>query len=512
MKTIQITLGLAALLLAAGLQAQNESDALRYSLLGFDGSGGTAKAYSLGGAVGALGADATAVTVNPAGLARYSRGEFTMSLGLNGTTARSRYIGTQEYREGRFNINIPNVSVILAGKVAGADPQSKEGILNYAFSFNINRQAGFSRRMLFQGINTGSSYTDFLAERCNGSANPDMDFSEGSLQYMAWNSYAVDPKSGTTDQYISSIYEPTTRVEQTVDLTGWGGITTYQFAYGANYGNWLYMGLGIDLPGLRYRNKYLFREKNLSTDTVKDLKSIEYSEDFKDKGSAIGARLGIIALPAKFFRVGLAYQTPMRFNISEDYILGMKTTFDPGTPGRTQSSYSVGYGDPQQYKYNVTMPARTTASAAVFFGKYGFLSADYEMVNYRGARLSAQDGSESFMDENLFMKTNYRNAGNLRLGGELNLGLYRIRAGFNRYGSPWAVGSIPFSKNFYSQSWALGFGIREKTWFFDIGWQYNKRSEYFTPYKVNTPGLTAYSATNNFRRGLFVLTYGVNFE
>src|SRR4051812_26928289 len=51
---------------------QNPSEALRYSLLK---PGGTARGLALSGAMGAVGADATAMTINPAGIAFYRRSE-----------------------------------------------------------------------------------------------------------------------------------------------------------------------------------------------------------------------------------------------------------------------------------------------------------------------------------------------------------------------------------------------------------------------------------------------------
>ena len=48
--------------------AQNEEDALRYSNLHF---GGTARYIGVSGAFGALGADISVLSVNPAGMARY---------------------------------------------------------------------------------------------------------------------------------------------------------------------------------------------------------------------------------------------------------------------------------------------------------------------------------------------------------------------------------------------------------------------------------------------------------
>ena len=60
----------------AGADAQGPIEAYRFGLKGLHG---TARAQALGGAVGALGADPTAVYVNPAGLGLYSRSTISIS-------------------------------------------------------------------------------------------------------------------------------------------------------------------------------------------------------------------------------------------------------------------------------------------------------------------------------------------------------------------------------------------------------------------------------------------------
>src|SRR5215204_5430306 len=61
-------------------KSQNEVDALRYSQVM---TGSTARSLSMGGAFGALGADFSSLSTNPAGLGVYRKSEFTFSLGFN---------------------------------------------------------------------------------------------------------------------------------------------------------------------------------------------------------------------------------------------------------------------------------------------------------------------------------------------------------------------------------------------------------------------------------------------
>ena len=56
--------------------SQNDQDALRYSRTGV---GGTPRNIAMGGAFGALGADMSCASYNPAGLGLYRKGEFVYS-------------------------------------------------------------------------------------------------------------------------------------------------------------------------------------------------------------------------------------------------------------------------------------------------------------------------------------------------------------------------------------------------------------------------------------------------
>ena len=62
------------------ISSQVVTDAVRYSLLDV---GGTARSVGIGGAIGALGADFSVLSTNPAGAAAYRRSEFTFTPALD---------------------------------------------------------------------------------------------------------------------------------------------------------------------------------------------------------------------------------------------------------------------------------------------------------------------------------------------------------------------------------------------------------------------------------------------
>ena len=79
------------LLCAVGTNAQNETDALRYSLLNM---GGTARYNAMGGAFGALGGDMTTLSINPAGIGVYRKSEFSFTTAFDAFGTDATYNGT----------------------------------------------------------------------------------------------------------------------------------------------------------------------------------------------------------------------------------------------------------------------------------------------------------------------------------------------------------------------------------------------------------------------------------
>jgi len=92
MKRIIIIAGL--LLFGTGrVQAQNEIDLLNLALNRHSPS---ARMAAMGGAFNALGADAGALTLNPAGLGSFRRSSVTLTPGLNFTASNGSYLSSAD--------------------------------------------------------------------------------------------------------------------------------------------------------------------------------------------------------------------------------------------------------------------------------------------------------------------------------------------------------------------------------------------------------------------------------
>jgi hypothetical protein len=150
---------------------------------------------------------------------------------------------------------------------------------------------------------------------------------------------------------------------------------------------------------------------------------------------------------------------------------------------------STHYSPEGIYEYKMMTPFRAIGSIGFFIGKHGFISGEYEYVNFSQARFKASD--DDFSDINSDIKSSYNSPVNFRIGTEWSVSIFRIRAGFGYNGSPDYKGDIGTR---YTASG--GFGVRLKHFFADIAYQWAQiKSNYYLydPDLVNPAEITARS-------------------
>ena len=168
------------------------------------------------------------------------------------------------------------------------------------------------------------------------------------------------------------------------------------------------------------------------------------------------------------------------------------------------------------YNYKVTSPARNVFSLALVDKNTGFIAMDLEVVNYATANLSPTKANASdyaFTEENLRIRSLLNSSAiNLRIGAEYIMDNYRFRAGYARNPSPYKNGAVPYVKDLVNNMYTLGFGIKTKSYAFDIAYVNSKSAFYTVPYTLdnsNPANGQAYAVTNNIRSSNFVFSVGL---
>lgn len=488
--------------------AQNEQDALRYSQNKLFGS---ARVQGVGGAFGALGADASAISINPAGIALYRRNEISGSLAVTSYLIDSKYIGSLN-TESKTGLNIPQFGLVFTKVQQGFNGDETKDLVSYSFGFSVNRLNDFNQNSIFSGINTKSSISDYFAEQAKGRT-----FNSSASSYlndvagMAYWNYLIDSvspqKFGST--FISN-KDTSFAIRQSNIQQITGNINEYSFSSGLNFSNFLYFGASLLFQNVNYESSNFFKENVLSRSSNFKLYTSEFTSNVKTHGTGIGGRFGFILKPVDFFRVGLSYTTPVRLNLKDEYSYGLNSNINT-------NSYFYSKNDRVDYfEYNLVTPSKLTVSAAVMHPKLGFISIDWDQVDYKSARLTASNFE--FINANAAVKSNYTIANNVRIGSELKYKNSRFRAGYAYYGSPFNASStgITIDKPTQSISGGLGFLFPSvdnysSDFFIDGAMVYTWNTYYQTPYNLKEIGKTSYSSENQFTMMNFIVTAGFRF-
>lgn len=483
------------ILMCAGSYAQNESDIIRYA---FQTTGSTARSYAAGGAFGAVGADPSCASINPAGMARYRNNFFNISAGFFTIKNNAAYINST-ISDSKFNFNLPNIGFVINIPAEDFENKKPEGFVNFVLGFNVNRLNNYHRRTIFEANNSSSSITQNWADRATRTQSVPDDFYRYSLELLAYNAWLIDKDTLSPIPAYVSAYGKGAKinVKQIGNYLTRGALNDYNFSAAANYQHVLFVGIALGFKNIRYIQENNFMETDLKPITQgRDIKSAEMDQYQRTTGMGLNAKLGINIAPSEYVRFGYAFHSPSIFSLTDKYAYKITSQFDPGATDqfgdlRKSSSWST---DTVKYKYKITVPGRHIFSVAAVNKNIGFLSLDLETVNYTQGNLKGSD--YAFNEENLIVKKSLRTgAVNVRLGGELIEKQYRIRAGYAYSPSPYKNGAVPFVRDLASHTFSAGFGIKTKMYGFDIAFVRNIYSDYYVPY-TSSAG-ESYTITND---------------
>jgi len=502
------------------LFSQSEFDALRYSTIG---SGGTARTMGMAGSFSAIGADASAVMTNPAGIATFRRSEFNMGAQFQNTVYHADYLG-ENLREARLNFNLPSLNYIKADVQYDATGKPrKKGLSAVCYGFHVNRLATFGGTMAFQGNNRKSSVTDFFAEVANREGDPSK-LVQGSLPGLAYDAWVIDYDRGGTGRYTSAYKDSVRNNDQSGEIVSKGAIYEYQGSVGLNFSNKVMLGIGLLYSSLRYSEDLSMLEQDkrkvdINDISTLDMASVDYQSKFTDKGSAFAARVGIIVRPTEQLRLAASVHTPRTYTVNSEYGYSIAPKGDPGSIG----DWTAQYNDPlNTYKYKITTPSRFNAGIGFVIQKSMIVNADFEFYNYGSARLRADDVF-TFNAENSAIRRNYRNVTNVRIGAEWNMPnpdnkdqAYRFRAGFGVLPSPYNpnVAGLDATLKKANTVLACGFGLRDKDYYFDFALSSQSAAGYYTPYPITDPRFASEDNELTYKRNRVFLTFtlGLNLD
>jgi len=444
--------------------AQYSQDAIRFS--GAQ-TGSTSRIKAIGNANVAVGGDLTSIGGNPAGLGFFTRNELSITPEFNMGKANSSYVGvtTKDKRnDGNFN----NASVVFYGRLnKGRGEDKTKGWLSVNFGASYNRTNNFYQNATYSAVNPNSSIADYYAYLGNQAI--DNGFSlDGFLEGWARDQRLIN-NTKDPNTYVPS---NTLGGTETNVITNTGGQTEYNFSLGANYSNKLYLGLGFGITNIRYNANSAFTEDNFNTVLNQDYVST-YTRDQVTKGNGFNARFGLIYKPVEAVRIGATVTTPTWYTIDDDSYEGLGTRYAGGTTYNANGGYSDNY----VAQYNLRTPFKVSGGAAVFIGKYGFITGDIEYLDYTSTHITSDDFDVS--EDNNAIKRNYQSAVNARFGAEARLpGSFFLRGGYNILGSPSKTNATD------TKTVSGGIGYRFANYYIDATYTHVSNTTTQFPYEI----------------------------
>ena len=490
MKRTALALGFSILALAA--LAQNEMDALRYSMTDF---GGTARFSGMAGAFGALGGDFSSLSVNPAGLGIFRSSEVTVTPSLQFQTVESQFFGNAA-TDSKYDFNLNNLGVVFAFPLSRNSEEA--GWKYFNLGFGMNRHNNFNTRWIAQGFNTQNSLMTSFLQQANREGSLDRldDFSTG----LAWDTYLLDMDQG---EFFVDMFDG--QVMQTQMMTTSGSVRELVISVGTNYNDILYLGATLGLPKVWYSQKGVLEETD--ADNRNDFfNALTFTEEFTTKGSGFNFKFGGIARLGNMVRLGASFHSPSFFKLEDEYKTSMRSDLDldpEAYPGYTESA-KFAQSPTGVYKYELNTPMKVIGSLGFVFGSSGLLSLDYEYTDYTSARLRSDDFS--FSAANTVIQNNLNAQHAVRVGGEINIKPLVFRAGYGYYSSPYQKGINTAQRNVL----AAGIGIRERNISVDFAFTHSGYSEDYMLYLVDAVAQSP-KASRDFSRNAFRLTLGFRF-
>ena len=485
----KLSLLLIALIVTPFIYGQDITDALRYSQ---DEIQGTARFRALSGAFGALGGDMSAVSLNPASSAVFNSSHASFTLSNLDTKNDTQYFnGFNSTSDSKFDINQGGAAFIFANHNTNS-PWRK-----FSLAVNYDKTRNFDTSWFASGLNTNNdgqfsnSIASYFYDYANGlrldqiSAFPNESISTaysdiGSTYgfvhqqaFLGYESYILEPvtNDNANTSYTANVNSGNFHHDYSYSSTGYNGKIAFNAA--VQYEDNLYLGVNLNSHLINFNRSTYLKEDNNNGGLIN---YIDFGNTLSTTGSGFSFQLGGIMKLSPEFRVGLVYDSPIWYTISE------KTTqYIDTNELANQNKAAI---DPQITNiypdYKLQTPGKFTGSLAYIFGKQGFISFDYSVKDYSKTKFKPES-DPVFMTQNQNIGSELASASTYRIGGEYKYKQFSFRGGYRFEQSPYKNGTTIGDLNGYSFGLGFNFGNTK----LDVSYDQAQRSSQYQIHSID---------------------------
>lgn len=492
------------------IYSQSITDGLRYSQTL---NGGTARFVSMGGAFGALGADFSSISINPAGAGVYKSSEFTITPTFKHRNISSTYDGLSA-SENKNKLNLDNLGFLMSFKPYKSE---EKGILSFNIGFGYNRTNDFYSNSIAKGYYDNHSIIDYWANQATQKrltpgaltyTNSYEPFNElGSSDWpmiMAWDTWLLFGYNAGSQSFESALF-PNDSVDHENSISTKGGAGEYDISFSMNVSNKLFLGATIGVTDFNYTFNSSYsefaKESNPADIDGNKFYSMVYNQFYETKGTGYNFKIGAIYNPIPSIRIGASVHTPSFYSFEDTYSSAVKSDFDTsGIQANFSSKTPLG-----RYEYDFETPFKVIGSFAYVIKNIGLISVDVEHMNYSSMKFRNGGDGYNFTDENLAIEKTYKSVTNVRIGGEYKIQDFAIRAGYAYYPSPYKKGYLNEDSN--TTQISGGFGYRSGNFSIDMAYLHTVKNESYVFYDY--PNLP--QVDTKMKDGKVLVTFGFRF-
>lgn len=522
----KIFLSAFALVAAAQMQAQDPFN--NYQMVNTTDVFGTARYTAMGGAMGALGADISAISNNPASIGLFRSNDISFSMGgqiqdLKPYDADSR---------GHFSFD-------QVGFVACFPNEGRTSFFN--FGLNLQKKNHYSHSFFLEGALNGASQANQLAGLYDGFYTSE-GARQAALPVTAFDALLWDLPGGVRISPQSYDYNRRSS----------GNLYGLDLNFSGNLEDRVYIGATVGLDFLNYRVYQQYVEyRNGSDGSVQDY---DLSSNRRINGTGFNVKLGALFRPIEEnpFRFGITVETPTWYVLSQEnsyYSFASKWDyrgFDEQAQAHIydylngQGEYTIYEGPDENFMdFNIFSPWKFRVQAASTVSDFLAWDVEYEYAMYDYTKMGYpesynSDGPTITMDKDRAM-TNLNHASvngvhNIRAGLELRpLKSFAARIGYNYWSKPMKDhATFDQSIDSYAMDYTLGtewmnfgatnmfsfgVGFRHKAFYADLSYKYRAQNAEFYAFDDSwggTAGALRPQKVNLDRHG-FNVTLGYKF-
>ncbi|MBQ4502502.1 MAG: long-chain fatty acid transporter [Alistipes sp.] len=466
---------------------------------------GTARSAAMAGAMTSLGADASSMSINPAGMGMYRSNEIVFTPMMTFSRAKSNAAAFEGNSKNRFGIG--NFSMVAKLR------ESSTGVTAINMGIAYNRLADFNYKYSFatQGTAGSSSIADIFAGQLAAGqiTSTQLKGNYDGAGYFMWDRF--DPtywgailgyKTGLINDsnggWGRDMIGSAAGVDGYTTVESKGSAGEWVWSLGMNFGSKFYLGFSLGAATInRERHIYYGEGYSYTADPALNyqMEHFNYDQVAKMKGTGVNFKIGAIYRPIESLRIGVAFHTPTYYSVTYSYQGGMTSEIKANNNVDDYKLDSNGYIRPPfseetvvlvddgDYSWSYTSPTRLMFGVSYTIAKQLILSVDYERDWYNSMRLKDSPYGALYKG---YIKDTFKGSNTVRAGAEWRfIPQMAVRMGYGLWSGALTDNTAIYSSpvTYRTEYMSAGFGVAlSKHFTIDATYQFCKNN--MTPYKT----------------------------